>query len=95
MHSFPYLVNGPINEQQLLKLSGELIEEGLPEDATPSQTRRFNILQRRHLALQALVDAYESNQRSMFTCLLAGRYYANLERALGAYRHIQILSRTA
>ena len=92
MNAFPYLVNRPINEQHLLQMSGRPIEEGLPEDVTPRLISQFNILQERHLALQTLVDAYEGTQRSMFTCLLAGRYYANLERALGGYRSALILT---
>lgn len=95
MHSFPHLVNGPINEQQLLGVSGQLIEQGLPDNASSSQIRQFNILQRRHVALQSLVDAYKDNRRSVLACLLVGRYYANLERAIGTYRSVSILARSA
>lgn len=95
MHTFPHLVNGPIDERRLLQSSGKLIEEGLPRGAVRRQRTAFRILQSRHKALEDIVNAYQDNQHSLYSCLNVGRYYANLERAVGSYRRIQILTPSA
>lgn len=92
MYHFPYLENGPINEQALLKISRQHLEDGLPENPSPRQSKAFRILGLRHEALEAIVVAYRDGIRSRKSPLVVGRYYANLERAIGTYRNAQILA---
>lgn len=93
MYMFPTFVNGPIDEQKLLQMSGGLLQDGLPKGASRRQCRLFESLQLRHTALESIVSAYQGSGKSM--PLKMGRYYANLERAVGAYRSIQILTPSA
>lgn len=95
MYNFPFLENGPINEQALLEISRQHLEYGLPENPSPRQSKAFRILGRRHEALETIVDAYNGGNRSPKSPFVIGRYYANLERAIGTYRNAQILAQRA